>query len=83
MRDGTGAERPIHRRSTPFGTATEQGLLFVAFSAERDRFEAMLGQMYGIDATGLEDRLLSFSTASSGSYHFAPSVSELHALGLG
>lgn len=76
IHDAAGEERPIYRRSTPFGTAGEQGLYFLAFSAERDRFDEMLAGMYGTDGS-IRDRLLDFSTPVTGSYYFAPSAQTL------
>ncbi|MBV1892532.1 MAG: Dyp-type peroxidase [Ilumatobacteraceae bacterium] len=75
--DEDGHERPIYRRSLPFGDVTERGLFFVGFSAERDRFNGMLAQMYGTASDGLRDRLLDFSTPVTGSYYFAPCVEDL------
>ncbi len=82
IHDEHGDERPIYRRSTPFGDATEQGLYFVAFSAERDRFDEMLAQMYGTGGRELRDRLLDFSAPTTGSYYFAPSADSLARLGV-
>jgi putative iron-dependent peroxidase len=82
VHDAAGNERPIYRRSVATGTASEQGLIFVAFSAERDRFDAMLASMYGLDDSGIHDRLLEFSTPVTGSYYFAPSAEELDELGI-
>lgn len=82
IHDDAGEERPIYRRSTPHATMTEQGLLFVAFSAERDRFDEMLAAMFGTGGRTIRDRLLDFSTAVSGAYYFAPSLDELLALGV-
>lgn len=81
IHDAAGEERPIYRRSTPYGTAAEHGLFFLAFSAERDRFDAMLAQMYGTDGGGIRDRLLDFSMPVTGSYYFAPSAEALSELG--
>lgn len=83
VHDVDGEERPIYRRSTPWGTAARQGLWFLAFSAERDRFDAMLASMYGTDGSGLQDRLLSYSRPTSGAYYFAPALDHLLALGVG
>lgn len=80
IHDAAGEERPIYRRSTPFGSAAEQGLLFLAFSAERDRFDGMLAQMYASDGVGPQDRLLGYSAPTSGAYYFAPGLEELEAL---
>ena len=52
-----GEELEIYRRSTPFGSATEQGLQFVAFTAEAERPRKMLRRMFGVD-DGTTDRLL-------------------------
>lgn len=79
IHDTDGDEREIFRRSTPYGSGAQQGLLFVAFSAERDRFDEMLSQMYDTAGTGLVDRLLSHSRAVSGGYYFAPSLDDLAA----
>jgi putative iron-dependent peroxidase len=73
-----GEERPIYRRSTPFGSTAEEGLYFVAFSSDRDRFDTMLGRMFGLD--GPTDHLTAFSRPVSGSYYFAPSVEALDSL---
>lgn len=80
IHDAQGRERPVYRRSTPFGTVAERGLFFLAFSAERDRFDQMLASMYGTGGREQRDRLLDFSTAVSGSYYFAPSLEALGAL---
>jgi putative iron-dependent peroxidase len=81
VHDDVGEERPIYRRSVPFGTLHEQGLFFLAFSAERDRFDQMLASIYGTDESDVRDRLLDFTTAVSGAYYFAPSLEDLMALG--
>lgn len=81
VHDDQGRERPVYRRSTPFGTVAERGLFFLAFSAERDRFDQMLGSMYGTEGREQRDRLLDFSRPVTGSYYFAPSVEDLVALG--
>lgn len=80
IHDSEGEERPIFRRSTPWGTATERGLLFVAFSAERDRFDCMLAQLFGVGERSQRDHLLDFTRAVSGAYYFAPSIEDLCAL---
>ena len=81
IHDAEGNERPIYRRSAPYGSVAERGLYFVAFSGERDRFDAMLAQMFGTDGRDQRDRLLDFSTAVTGSYYFAPSAEDLAAIG--
>ena len=79
--DSDGNERPIYRRSVPFGDVTERGLYFLGFSAERDRFDGMLAQMFGTSADGIRDHLMDFSTPVTGSYYFAPSLEDLAAFG--
>ena len=55
---------------------SEQGLLFVAFSADPSRFERMLRRMFGVD-DGVRDRLTEFSTPVSGGAWFVPSLEAL------
>ncbi len=45
--DESGQELQIYRRSVPYGTVGEHGLYFVAFSADRGRFDRMLSRMFG------------------------------------
>jgi len=75
-----GEELEIFRRSVPFGTAQEHGLYFVAFSAERSRYDRMLARMFGTDSDGVRDRLTDFSRPMSGAYYFAPSLDVLNEL---
>lgn len=74
-----GEELEIYRRSTPYGTVAEHGLYFLAFSAERSRFDKMLGRMFGV-TDGVRDHLTDFTRPVSGSYYFAPSLEALTAL---
>lgn len=83
IHDDQGEEREVYRRSTPYGDVEERGLYFLAFSAERDRFDEMFAQIYGTDGRPERDRLLDFTKAVSGAYYFAPSVDDLLALGIG
>jgi putative iron-dependent peroxidase len=48
-------ELQIYRRSVPYGTVGEHGLYFVAFSADRTRYDRMLARMFGTDEDGLRD----------------------------
>jgi putative iron-dependent peroxidase len=75
-----GRELEIFRRSVPYGTAREHGLCFVAFSAERLRYDRMLARMFGNDSDGVRDRLTDFSRPVSGAYYFAPSLNALNEL---
>lgn len=69
-----GEELEIYRRSVPYGTVTEHGLYFVAFSADPTRFVKMLRRMFGAADDGLHDRLTDFTHPVSGSLYFVPSV---------
>ncbi len=77
IEDAAGVELPIYRRSVPYGTVAEHGLYFVAFSADRSRFDTMLGRMFGTGDDGLRDRLTDFSRPVSGAYYYAPPLSVL------
>lgn len=67
----------IVRRSWPYGTVDANGLYFLAFAAERERFERLLESMYGLRDKGKTDQLLNFSKPLTGSYWFAPSLAQL------
>ena len=77
MEDADGEEIEIYRRSVPYGTGREHGLYFVAFSADPDRFTAMLTRMFGGAGDGLHDRLTDFTRPVSGAYYFVPSLEQL------
>ncbi len=70
-------ELAIWRRSVPWGKATANGLQFVAFSADPQRFTAMLERMFGAAPDGVADRLLEFSTPETGALYFVPSTEAL------
>jgi porphyrinogen peroxidase len=74
--DGSG-ELQIYRRSVPYGTVAEHGLYFVAFSADRARYDLMLARMFGTSDDGGHDHLLEFSHPVSGAYYFAPYLAVL------
>ena len=75
-----GTEVEIFRRSVPYGGAREHGLYFVAFSAERSRYDLLLSRMFGTAPGGVRDRLTDFSRPVTGSYYFAPSLNALNDL---
>jgi putative iron-dependent peroxidase len=75
-----GHELEIYRRSVPYGNVEEHGLYFVAFSADRSRYDRMLARMFGTAGDGVLDRLGEFSRPVSGAYYFAPSYNELNEL---
>lgn len=77
IEDAAGVELQIYRRSVPYGTVAEHGLYFVAFSADRSRFDTMLGRMFGTGDDGLRDRLTDFSRPVSGAYYYAPPLNVL------
>ena len=77
IEDEAGVELPIYRRSVPYGTVAEHGLYFVAFAADRSRFDTMLGRMFGMDGDGVHDRLTDFSRPVSGAYYYAPPMNLL------
>ena len=77
IEDDAGNELPIYRRSVPYGTVAEHGLYFVAFSADRARYDRMLGRMFGTDPDGRHDHLTDFSRPVSGAYYFAPPLNLL------
>jgi putative iron-dependent peroxidase len=77
INDEAGDELPIYRRSVPYGTVAEHGLYFVAFSADRGRFDTMLARIFGVDADRIHDHLTDFSRPVSGSFYFAPSLTVL------
>lgn len=72
--DVDGVEQEIYRRSVPYGTVSENGLYFVAFSAERLRFDLMLQRIFGTSDDGQHDHLTDFSRPVSGAFYFAPSL---------
>lgn len=74
-----GEELEIYRRSVPILGVAEHGLHFVAFSAERRRFDLMLARMFGTDGDGLHDHLTDFSRPVTGSYWFVPALDDLEA----
>ena len=76
--DAAGEELEIFRRSSPWGNAEAQGLYFVAFSADPNRYATMLGRMFGTSGDGLQDHLTEFTQPVSGAYYFAPSLNALH-----
>jgi porphyrinogen peroxidase len=61
----------------PYGTLTEHGLYFLAFSADRARFDRMLARIFGTEGDGLHDHLVDFSRPVSGAFYFAPSLTVL------
>jgi len=77
IHDALGEELPIWRRSVPYGTLTEHGLYFLAFSTDRARVDRMLARMFGLGEDRQHDRLMDFSRPVSGAFYFAPSLTLL------
>ncbi len=75
-----GSELEIYRRSVPYGTVAEHGLYFVAFCADRTRFDRILARIFGSAEDGMHDRLTDFSRPVSGAFYFAPSLTTLRDL---
>jgi porphyrinogen peroxidase len=70
-----GKERKIFRRNVPYGIVSDNGTLFIGFSAEQSRLESMLVQMAGIG--GPRDALTLYTEPLTGAYYFVPSVQAL------
>ena len=70
-----GKELDIFRRNVPYGSVSDNGTLFVGFSAEQRRLEFMLRQMVGIG--GPRDALTRYTQPLTGAYYFIPSVQVL------
>jgi putative iron-dependent peroxidase len=66
----------IFRRNIGYGTLAQHGTIFVGFSRDRERLDAMLDSMA---ASGGErrDRLTDFTRALTGAYYFVPASEAL------
>ena len=63
----------VVRRSMPWADAMHAGLVFVAFGATLDAFEAQLRRMAGLD-DGITDALFRFTRPVSGAYFWCPAM---------
>jgi porphyrinogen peroxidase len=72
-----GEDFKVMRQSMPFGTTTEHGLFFVAYSSKVRKFERMLERMVGASGHGPADGLMSVSKAVSSGWWYVPTVQEL------
>ncbi len=61
----------VVRRSMPWADANGEGLVFVAFGASLDPFEALLGRMTGRE-DGITDALFTFTRPVTGAYYWCP-----------
>ncbi len=75
-----GEELEIVRHSFPYGTVSEAGLFFIAYTKDLTITERMLGRMMGTAGDGLHDHLMDFTRAVSGATFFAPSLQVLRSL---
>ena len=69
----------IFRRNMPYGTVTDHGTMFVGFSADQQRLEAMLKSMCGLP-DGVRDALTNYTRPLTGAYYFVPSTESLRRL---
>lgn len=74
-----GSEQEIFRRNAAYGNVTTHGTVFVGFSQDRVRLEAMLRRMAGTD-DGVRDALTYYSIPLTGAYYFCPSLQSLQSL---
>jgi porphyrinogen peroxidase len=77
-----GEELEIVRHSFPYGTVSEAGLFFIAYTKDLTITERMLGRMMGTAGDGRHDHLMDFTRAVSGATFFAPSLQVLRSLAL-
>ena len=63
----------VVRRSMPWADAMRGGLMFVAFGATLDAFEAQLRRMAGLD-DGITDALFKFTRPVTGAYFWCPGI---------
>jgi len=63
----------VLRRSMPWTDGCRAGLVFVAFGASFDAFEALLRRMVGAD-DGIVDALFTFTRPISGAYFWCPGM---------
>jgi len=78
-----GEELQIVRHSFPYGTVSEAGLFFIAYTRDLAIPERMLSRMMGTAGDGLHDHLMDFTQAVSGANFFAPSLKVLKSLAAG
>jgi putative iron-dependent peroxidase len=76
LTDENGDDLEILRANMPFGTLgnAESGTYYIAYSADPDITERMLHNMFIGDPPGNTDRILDFSTATTGTMFFVPTA---------
>ncbi|SMC20405.1 Dyp-type peroxidase family [Andreprevotia lacus DSM 23236] len=80
--DANGDNRKLLRQALPFGehassAARENGLMFVAFCNEQERFEVILHHLMGDMPDRPADRLMSVVQGIAGAYWYVPAAKEL------
>jgi len=85
--DGIGMK--IYRRSAPYMSSQltakshgrikqpDNGLYFLAFACEMQRFTVQLERMLGLTEDGISDKLMQYSKPKTGCYWFMPSAIDL------
>jgi len=79
VEDDNGVEHDILRDNMPFGSpgSGEFGTYFIGYSRKLWVIEKMLERMFIGNPPGLHDRILDYSTATTGTTFFAPAASQL------
>ncbi|MCW2632972.1 MAG: dyp-type peroxidase [Pseudonocardia sp.] len=74
--DANGEEQKILRDNMPFGSPGrgEFGTYYIAYAADPDVIERMLRNMFIGDPPGTTDRILDFSTATTGALFYVPTT---------
>jgi porphyrinogen peroxidase len=83
IEDADGNEQKIVRENMVFGEVgtAEFGTYFIGYAADPGVIETMLRHMFVGEPEGNTDRILDFSTATTGSLFFVPTADFLDALG--
>jgi porphyrinogen peroxidase len=76
-----GEELEIVRHSFPYGTVSESGLFFIAYSRDPAIPNKMLARTMGTAGDAMHDHLMDFTRAVTGANFFAPSLEVLKKLG--
>ncbi|KAI1429689.1 pyruvate formate lyase-domain-containing protein [Xylaria sp. FL1777] len=76
-------QRKLLRQALPYNeknihASREEGIMFVAFCNEQQRFESILTNMLGDNPERPVDRLMDFVQGEGGTYWYIPSARELH-----
>ncbi|KAK3937327.1 formate c-acetyltransferase [Diplogelasinospora grovesii] len=82
IEDSNGDQRKLLRQALPYGTSAghagrEEGLMFVAFCNEQERFENILENLLGPQPNRPVDKLMNVVQGVAGSYWYVPAAAEL------